>query len=86
MDIYADEKARNIAAGGFIGCGRINGNLAISRAIGDSRLKRDKVRPAQHQIVTADPDVIIHERTDDDDFLVIASDGKKFTGKLAKHP
>ncbi|OCK80889.1 protein phosphatase [Lepidopterella palustris CBS 459.81] len=69
------EKARIVAAGGFVDFGRVNGNLALSRAIGDFEFKKSADLPPEQQIVTAFPDVIIHEFTDDDEFVVIACDG-----------
>ncbi|PWW71941.1 protein phosphatase 2C [Tuber magnatum] len=69
------EKARICAAGGFVDFGRVNGNLALSRAIGDFEFKRSADLPPEQQIVTAFPDVAIHEVSDDDEFLVIACDG-----------
>ncbi|KAF2740622.1 protein phosphatase-like protein 2c [Polyplosphaeria fusca] len=69
------EKARIQAAGGFVDFGRVNGNLALSRAIGDFEFKKSAELPPEHQIVTAFPDVEIHDITEDDEFLVIACDG-----------
>ncbi|KAK7511251.1 protein phosphatase 2C protein 1 [Phyllosticta citriasiana] len=69
------EKARITAAGGFVDFGRVNGNLALSRAIGDFEFKKSADLPPEQQIVTAFPDVSVHEITDDDEFLVIACDG-----------
>ncbi|KAI9849257.1 MAG: Protein phosphatase 2C 2 [Sclerophora amabilis] len=69
------EKARINAAGGFVDFGRVNGNLALSRAIGDFEFKKSAELSPEQQIVTAYPDVIMHEISDDDEFLVIACDG-----------
>ncbi|KAI9739432.1 MAG: Protein phosphatase 2C 2 [Claussenomyces sp. TS43310] len=69
------EKARIQAAGGFVDFGRVNGNLALSRAIGDFEFKKSAELSPEQQIVTAYPDVIVHEISDDDEFLVIACDG-----------
>ncbi|ORY11083.1 phosphatase 2C-domain-containing protein [Clohesyomyces aquaticus] len=69
------EKARIQAAGGFVDFGRVNGNLALSRAIGDFEFKKSAELPPEHQIVTAFPDVEIHDINEDDEFLVIACDG-----------
>ena len=55
--------------------GRVNGNLALSRAIGDFEFKKSAELSPEQQIVTAYPDVIAHTITDDDEFLVIACDG-----------
>lgn len=57
--------------------GRVNGNLALSRAIGDFEFKKSADLPPEQQIVTAYPDVTIHEMSDDDEFLVIACDGRQ---------
>ena len=69
------EKARISAAGGFVDFGRVNGNLALSRAIGDFEFKKGADLSPEQQIVTAFPDVIAHEVSEDDEFVVIACDG-----------
>ncbi|KAF7946782.1 hypothetical protein EAE96_009764 [Botrytis aclada] len=69
------EKARINAAGGFVDFGRVNGNLALSRAIGDFEFKKSAELSPEQQIVTAFPDVTVHDITDDDEFLVVACDG-----------
>ncbi|KAK0615845.1 phosphatase 2C-domain-containing protein [Bombardia bombarda] len=69
------EKARIVAAGGFVDFGRVNGNLALSRAIGDFEFKKSAELAPEQQIVTAYPDVVVHDLADDDEFLVIACDG-----------
>ena len=70
------EKARICSAGGYVDMGRVNGNLALSRGIGDFEFKKNVNLPAEEQIVTCYPDVIQHE-TDlsKDEFLVLACDG-----------
>ena len=75
-DFEAGEKARISAAGGFVDFGRVNGNLALSRAIGDFEFKKSADLSPEQQIVTAFPDVIAHDVSDDDEFLVIACDGE----------
>lgn len=72
------EKARITAAGGFVDFGRVNGNLALSRAIGDFEFKKSADLPPESQIVTAFPDIEVHQLTEDDEFLVIACDGEFF--------
>ncbi|PIM98209.1 Serine/threonine protein phosphatase [Handroanthus impetiginosus] len=66
-----DEKARIQSAGGFVserGIPRVNGILAVSRAIGDVYLKRYGV--------TADPEVTGWRAfTPENSYLVVASDG-----------
>ncbi|USP76529.1 hypothetical protein yc1106_03803 [Curvularia clavata] len=69
------EKARIQAAGGFVDFGRVNGNLALSRAIGDFEFKKSADLPPEQQIVTAYPDVEIHDINQDDEFLIVACDG-----------
>ncbi|KAK2987136.1 hypothetical protein RJ640_019696 [Escallonia rubra] len=67
----ADERARIEAAGGFVwvrGVPRVNGLLAVSRAIGDLSLKRYGV--------IAEPEVLDWRAIEGNDvFLVVASDG-----------
>lgn len=74
--LCAGEKARINAAGGFVDFGRVNGNLALSRAIGDFEFKKSAELSPEQQIVTAFPDVTVHDITDDDEFLVVACDGQ----------
>jgi protein phosphatase 2C family protein 2/3 len=73
---FIGEKARINAAGGFVDFGRVNGNLALSRAIGDFEFKKSAELSPEQQIVTAFPDVTVHEITEDDEFLVVACDGE----------
>ena len=64
-----DEQERIEKAGGIVvhvGVWRVEGVLAVSRAIGDRAFK---------EYVIARPDVLRYERTEKDAFLVLASDG-----------
>eukprot|EP00736_Rhodelphis_marinus_P001046 Rmarinus@m.5653 len=65
-----DEYARISALGGTVrfagGCHRVNGRLAMSRAIGDAHLK---------PIVTATPEIVTHRLGEEDEFLILACDG-----------
>ncbi|KDN52080.1 PP2C-domain-containing protein [Tilletiaria anomala UBC 951] len=70
-----DENARIVGAGGFVEFGRVNGNLALSRAIGDFEFKQNTSLSAEAQIVTADPEIISHDVTGEEEFLVLACDG-----------
>jgi len=54
------------------------GNLALSRALGDFEFKQNGTLSAEKQVVTADPDIIFHEKTDEDEFLILACDGEHF--------
>lgn len=69
------EMDRISAAGGFVEFGRVNGNLALSRAFGDFDFKRNSNIIAEKQIVTADPDIIDRQLVEDDEFIVLACDG-----------
>lgn len=65
-----DEAARIKAAGGHVfwnGGHRVMGVLSMSRAMGDGYLK-------QYGVIS-DPEVMSLERTPDDEFLLLASDG-----------
>ncbi|XP_075503626.1 putative protein phosphatase 2C 60 isoform X1 [Primulina tabacum] len=73
-DLHA-EKKRILDAGGYVQYGRVNGSLNLSRAIGDMEMKQNKLLPAEEQTVTANPDIITVELSEDDDFLIIACDG-----------
>ncbi|RMX40314.1 hypothetical protein pdam_00008697 [Pocillopora damicornis] len=70
-----DETRRIIAAGGWVEFNRVNGNLALSRALGDFCFKRNDKKSPEEQIVTALPDVIQKEITPDHEFIVLACDG-----------
>ncbi|KAI3620432.1 hypothetical protein CBS9595_002399 [Malassezia furfur] len=70
-----EEHARIHNAGGFVEFDRVNGNLALSRALGDFEFKQNSSLPAEQQIVTADPQVISHDYTGEEEFLVLACDG-----------
>lgn len=70
------EKNRIVNAGGFVDMGRVNGNLALSRGIGDFEFKDARNLPAEEQAVTALPDVLEHKLdTNNDEFIVLACDG-----------
>ena len=70
-----DERARIVNAGGFVQEGRVNGSLALSRAIGDLEYKQSKNLPAKDQIVTAYPEIRECVIEPGDEFMVIACDG-----------
>ncbi|KAF3433083.1 hypothetical protein FNV43_RR24185 [Rhamnella rubrinervis] len=65
----SDERERIEAAGGrviFLNGARVEGILAMSRAIGDKYLK---------PIVTSEPEITFTKREPDDECLILASDG-----------
>lgn len=64
-----DEKARVEKLGGRIhhyGAWRVEGILAVSRALGDRRLKR---------YVTGEPEIMVKKLSEQDEFMLLASDG-----------
>lgn len=55
---------------------RVNGDLAVSRALGDFVYKQSHTLPPQQQQVTADPDVHVEPRiAEADEYLLLACDG-----------
>ena len=54
---------------------RINGNLNLSRAIGDLKYKQNRNIARSGQIITAEPDIVVHELGSQDEFMVLARDG-----------
>lgn len=73
------EKNRIVAAGGFLseigGMFRVNGNLNLSRAIGDLKYKTNAKLKPKEQIITAEPDVRVIDLHPEDKFFVLACDG-----------
>lgn len=73
------ERERIVAAGGFItengGHFRINGNLNLSRSIGDLKYKQSHDLPASAQMITAEPDITMKTLQPDDEFMILACDG-----------
>jgi len=68
-----EEKNRIEREGGTVTNGRVNGKLAVSRAIGDILFKdRETLGP---KYVTPEPDVEIIDITPDMQFLILACDG-----------
>lgn len=56
--------------------GSPQGNLALSRALGDFDFKKNYSLIPEKQVITADPDVTCHDITEEDEFLVLACDGR----------
>lgn len=61
-------------AGGFVEEGRVNGIIAISRAIGDWEYKNQSWKPEEN-MVTAFPEVVVEQLKTEHDFMIIACDG-----------
>lgn len=69
------ESLRIEAAGYLVEGGRVDGILAVARALGDTRFKQNEELSPELQAVSAKPDVTIVARSPSDQYLVIASDG-----------
>jgi serine/threonine protein phosphatase PrpC len=71
----AEERARIERAGSFVAIERVNGELAMSRALGDFQYKQAKHMDISQQAVTCVPEVTFHTRVSTDGILVLACDG-----------
>ncbi|KDR84393.1 hypothetical protein GALMADRAFT_237240 [Galerina marginata CBS 339.88] len=69
------ERERITAAGGKVVGRRVEADLALSRALGDFKYKKNASLGPEAQIITANPDVTCHQITEEDEFLVLACDG-----------
>lgn len=56
------EKARISAAGGCVANGRVDGDLAVSRSLGDYQFKRHPDKPDVAQRVSPEPNVAVYSR------------------------
>mmetsp|Transcript_39748 Transcript_39748/g.63771 ORF Transcript_39748/g.63771 Transcript_39748/m.63771 type:complete len:540 (-) Transcript_39748:116-1735(-) len=68
------EQLRIVKAGGYVFKDRVNGDLAVSRAFGDLRHKKNKEKRLTEQSVVATPEVSSF-LAKHGDFLVLACDG-----------
>jgi serine/threonine protein phosphatase PrpC len=73
--LMESEKDRIRKAGGFVANNRVDGELAVSRAFGDSRFKRDISRKLNEQKVIALPAVADNLHLHRGDILLLACDG-----------
>lgn len=76
----AVEKERIEKAGGFVGqvgpCVRVDGwGLNLSRALGDFHYKARDDLPSEEQKVSAHPEIMTWDVTDEDEFLFLGCDG-----------
>lgn len=73
---YDDEERRRIEeAGGTVQWKRVDGDLAVSRALGDFQYKNRPDLPADKQKVSCLPEIRVWERKLTDDVLLLACDG-----------
>lgn len=70
-----EERARIEKARGFVEFGRVNGSLALSRALGDLEYKRNYQLEPSEQMVTALPEIRLRKLEEGDEFVVLACDG-----------
>ena len=68
------ERDRIVAAGGHVSMNRVDGDLAVSRALGDF-IYKDPELPSEKQKVSPVPEIRIHKRSAGDRFMVLACDG-----------
>jgi len=70
------EKERIVNAGGSVMIQRVNGSLAVSRALGDYEYKNVNSKGPTEQLVSPEPDVTKIPRVNkEDEFLILACDG-----------
>lgn len=70
------ERERIVKAGGSVMIQRVNGSLAVSRALGDYEYKKVEGRGPCEQLVSPEPEIFVRDRDDAvDEFLVLACDG-----------
>lgn len=70
------EKDRITEAGGFVKARRVDGDLAVSRALGDFVYKTNETLPPNRQKVIPHPDFVVYPRCDEqDEFIIVACDG-----------
>ncbi|XP_033286593.2 probable protein phosphatase 1N isoform X2 [Orcinus orca] len=73
--LHPRERERIHDAGGTISRRRLEGSLAVSRALGDFAYKEAPGRPPELQLVSAEPEVTALARRAEDEFMLLASDG-----------
>lgn len=84
MPLSFDHKPNNVAelerivsAGGFVKGRRVDGDLAVSRGLGDFVFKSEEGLAPDKQRVIAEPDLMVYPRDHcNDEFIVLACDGK----------
>lgn len=62
-------------AGSVVTEGRVDGNLNLSRALGDLKYKINKELKPEEWPITANPDVRVEDLTPEDDFVIMGCDG-----------
>lgn len=62
-------------AGSTITDGRVDGNLNLTRSLGDLKYKQKEHLKPEEQAITANPDTYCFDLTDDIDFIIMGCDG-----------
>ena len=70
-----EETERIYKAGSTIVEGRVDGNLNLSRSLGDLKYKVKKHLKPEEQPITANPDLKLVDIQADDDFIIMGCDG-----------
>lgn len=74
--INQNERERIQNAGGSVMIQRVNGSLAVSRALGDYEYKSVEGRGPCEQLVSPEPEIYVRERSaEKDEFVCLACDG-----------
>ena len=73
--VNPEEKERIQNAGGSVMIQRVNGSLAVSRALGDFEYKNVQGKGPCEQLVSPEPEVFVEDRSPKDEFIVLACDG-----------
>ena len=75
-------------AGSVITEGRVDGNLNLTRSIGDLKYKNREHLTAEEQAITANPDTYEFDLTPDIDFIIMGCDGiweKKSNAEMVEY-
>ena len=70
-----NERSRVESLGGYIDDGYLNGQLAVTRALGDWHLEGMKEAGERSGPLSAEPELKLTTLTKEDEFLIIGSDG-----------
>lgn len=74
--INPQERERIQNAGGSVMIQRVNGSLAVSRALGDFEYKNVQGKGPCEQLVSPEPEIVeVLRKKDKDEFLILACDG-----------
>ncbi|KAJ9141078.1 hypothetical protein P3X46_031655 [Hevea brasiliensis] len=69
------ERARIESPGGHVEDGYLNGQLSVTRALGDWHIEGMKVKGEKGGLLSAEPELKLITLTKEDEFLIIGSDG-----------